>query len=79
MTEGIRNESIHMEKNHLTRDNTRWLPLDWKEPLFPRRECPFPAPSNDISWYRITSIPQLWPLLATAKINLVLAGTRTIV
>lgn len=69
-----------MENNPAIIDNTRWLPpphfLSWKE-LLPRGDSLSPAPSKRPRWYKITFGSLLCPLLATARVNPVLTGTRT--
>lgn len=73
ITKGIRNDPQRMPPKI---NNTRLLCLPrflhYEESLIPWRESLSPAPDNDVKWYRITSC------LATAKINLVLDGTRMV-
>lgn len=57
------------------------LPTPWlqeRNPFLLRRDALPLAPGNDVRWYRITSYS--WPcrLLATVKINPVVAGIRTL-
>lgn len=51
--------------------------LSRKEPLFPRRESLALVPGNEVRHYRIISLSQPCPVLATDKINPVLVGART--
>lgn len=44
---------------------------------FPHKSLPSPCPSNDVRGHKRTFESWLWPLLATAVLNPVLARTRT--
>lgn len=86
MTGGIRKEAIHTEKNQpkqSTTDNTRQLPmqrfLNQKEPLLHVRESLYPSPSDDMRWYRITSMSRHVLFQLLQKINPELARSRKII
>lgn len=73
MTEGRRNEQFPQKPP----ENSQYLTtpsamLTWLE------ETPSPKPGSDMRWYRIMSRSYPWPPLAVAKINPVLARTRTL-
>lgn len=81
MTEGIRKETIHMEKNP---DDNRQYQMAPSARLTGPEGTPSPqraflpgAPSNDSEVIKNNLLSWPCPLLATAKCNPVLAETRT--
>lgn len=77
MTEGTRKRPTVLTETQDMRDAPS-ATADPEESPSPGKRLPPPA-SNDVRCYRITSGSQPCPLLATAKVNPILAGTRTLI
>lgn len=61
---------------HWFRTGAMLTRLDSSSPSLHKR-LPSTCPNNDVRWHKITFESCLWPLLATAKLNTVLARPPT--